>query len=53
MKKIENKIQVGTKVFVNGEWCKITEVHETRNWIKTDLWAGSFQRNDIEKYSNK
>lgn len=42
-----------TKVKINGEWYKVKEIHETRQWIRVEGLAGSFQRNHISQFSNK
>ena len=53
MKKFNKLFKVGTKVIISGEWYSVTEVHETRNWIKVDGLDGSFQRGHVAKFSNK
>lgn len=56
MKKFNKQFKIGTKVILDHDkknWVEITEIHETRNWIKTNVWSGSFQRNHVLKFSNK
>lgn len=31
---------------------KVTEIHETRNWIKVEDLMGSFQRSDVIDFTN-
>jgi hypothetical protein len=50
MKKFDRHFKIGTQVLINETWCKIIEIHETRNWVKVDKWAGFFQRGHILKY---
>lgn len=50
MKKFSKNFVVGTDVLINGQWCKITEIHETKQWIKVDSLAGSFQRNHVTSF---
>lgn len=54
MKKF-NKLFNTTTTFVktNGAWYKVSEIHETRLWIKVEGLAGSFQRAHIKKFTNK
>ncbi|MDX8383679.1 MAG: hypothetical protein R8M45_06325 [Ghiorsea sp.] len=54
MKQFNVKIQVGTKVqLVNdSEYRVVTELHETRKWIKVAGRVGSFQTGHIAHYSN-
>lgn len=57
MKKFNSSFRIGTKVLINfnGEklWVHITEINDVRNNIKVYGWLGSFQRNDVIKFSNK
>lgn len=56
IKKFNKKIVANqTKVrLINDEnWYLVKEVHESRNWIKIYDVCGSFQRDDIEKFTNK
>lgn len=54
MNKFEKRFKLGTMVLLQGlkEWCRITEIHETRNWIKVDGWMGSFQRAHVIRFTN-
>jgi len=54
MRTFEKTIKIGTRVLLNiKEWATVSEIHETRKWVKVKEWKGSFQRNDILKYTNK
>tara|TARA_R110002033_G_scaffold171199_1_gene218048 strand:+ start:20111 stop:20431 length:321 start_codon:yes stop_codon:yes gene_type:complete len=56
MKKFNSTFCVETtKVQMPGEYGfrRIKEIHETRNWIKVEGYACSFQRGDIIAFTNK
>lgn len=57
MKKINNKIKIGTKVMIAGindnNWVTVKSFHDTRKWLKVDGWQGDFQAGHIEKFTNK
>lgn len=56
MKKFNKNIKENqTRVQIDGQtgWHLVTEVHETRRWVKVDGLAGSFQRVHVTKYTNK
>jgi len=42
-----------TKVLINDEWYVVSEVHDSRQWIKVHGSNELFQRNHISKFSNK
>jgi hypothetical protein len=48
--KFNADFRVGTKVLISEYWCKVTEIHESRQWIKVDKLEGSFQRADVLQY---
>ena len=48
--KFNADFRIGTKVLIGEFWCKVTEVHETRQWIKVDRLQGSFQRSQVLQY---
>ena len=56
MKKFNKNYRVGTKVLLKGfyhKYFEVTEIHETRNWIKLKGLQGSFQTGHIAKYTNQ
>lgn len=56
MKKFDSRVRPGTKVQLTGYrvgWLTVTSVHPTRKWIQVDGYLGSFQREDVLKFSNK
>jgi len=54
MKKFNQKYNTETTYAkINGEWRKVKEIDETRQWIKVHGVEGSFQRGHVEKFSNK
>ena len=54
MKKFNILFKKGTKVLIEGiGWQVVKTVHHTRNWVELEGIAGSFQRGDVLKFSNK
>lgn len=55
MKKFNKSFKIGTLVQLPGEYGyrRISEIHETRKWIKIENLSGSFQRDHIITFSNK
>lgn len=55
MRKFDNRIEPGTKVKLFGRkcWCTVKSVHPTRQWIELEELIGSFQRGNVERFSNK
>ncbi len=55
MKKFNRLFKAGTKVWVFGRecWYTVKSVHPTRYWIELEELVGSFQRDHIEKFTNK
>jgi len=54
MLKFDKRIKPGTKVLVkNWGWKVVEEIHETRKWIRIVGLVGSFQRDDVLKFTNK
>lgn len=55
MERFNKKFTTDTKVKIAGieGWFKVKEVHESRQWIKVDGLGGSFQRNHVERFTNK
>ena len=54
MKKFNQKYNTETtRVKINGEWRKVKEIDETRQWIKVKGLEGSFQLGHVETFSNK
>lgn len=51
MTKFGRSWKIGDKVKVIGskEICTITEIHETRLWVKLDIFLGSFQKYHLKK----
>jgi len=48
---VANKTRV--VVFGHAVSSVVTEIHETRNWIKVQGLMGSFQRGHIQSFTNK
>jgi hypothetical protein len=48
--KFNADFRIGTKVLIGDTWCKVTEIHENRQWIKVDKISGSFQRAHVLQY---
>jgi hypothetical protein len=55
MRKFNRLFEPGTKVQLFGRkgWCTVKSVHPTRQWVELEELIGSFQRNHIEKFTNK
>ncbi len=55
MKKFNKLFTTKTKVQLFGEYGfrNISEIHETRKWIKIKGLMGSFQRDHINAFTNK
>lgn len=54
MKKFDKRVKPGTKVLVkNWGWKVVEEIHETRKWVRIVGLVGSFQREDVLKFTNK
>ncbi len=54
MKKFNKQFNTTTtSVKIEGDWYKVSEIHDTRFWIKVKGLAGSFQRGHIKKFTNK
>lgn len=57
MRAFNRLFKIGTKVLLDsgdGKWHTITEIHETRKWIKVENnYGGSWQRNQIVRFTNK
>ena len=52
--RINKKIKIGTKVLLNNkEWATVKSIHETRKWIITNEFVGSFQGGHIIQFTNK
>ena len=56
MKKFNKSFMAGRTIVQffgkSSRWHIVTEVHETKNWIKVKDLAGSFQREHVQSYSN-
>jgi hypothetical protein len=54
MRRFDKRVKSGTKVKLCG-FCDlfiVTEVHESRKWVKVAGLVGSFQWGDIERFIN-
>ncbi len=58
MKRIDSRIKIGTLVKLKGviNLCTVTKIYggtHNRNWVEVSHWAGSFQAEHIEFFTNK
>lgn len=56
MRKFNRAFNINTtKVKIEGiiGWHKVVNIHETRQWINIENYTGAFQRDHIEKFTNK
>lgn len=53
--KFNSLFKVGTWVLTVGssKWMQITEIDPTRQWVKLNEFAGSWQRNHIKRFKIK
>lgn len=53
MYKFNKLVKVGTWVLLDNQgWAQVTEINDTRKWIKVDGWLGSFQAGHVTRFTN-
>lgn len=53
MLKIDGRVKIGTRVKINGKWCIVKEINNTRVNLKVEGLSGSFQWGHVETFTNK